>query len=248
MKLFYECIDENVDASTFTKTFCFEKDDYEKLGVSPDKVLKLFESVATEHAKKMGVGFEEMLSKNLLWVTMRIKYEVVNQPSPETNYKIATYPSSKNMMEYDRDYLITDENGKVFIKGQSKWCLIDAKTRHLVRMIQSITLSKQKPLFEERFLKTDIFEPQFLPDHRYKITEDDIDNNRHTNNTVYAKLVAYLLRNESREIKFFQINFLKECVLDDSLELFLKQDAGNEFSALGRFFNKENSFSAKIKF
>ena len=229
--------------------FCFEKDDFKNIGVKPEVVLKLFETIANQHAEKLGVGFLDLLSKNLLWVVMRIRYVVENSPKPNIKYTIITYPSGKNFMEFDREYIITDAKDKVIIKGQSKWCVIDTITRRPMKMPEYILFNENyKPQFEGRFLKTETFEPKYLPDGRYRISENDIDNNRHTNNTVYARLVTELLKNENKEIKTFQINFLKELFLNDGIELFFKKENKNTCYVLGRLFNKQNSFSAKIEF
>ena len=237
------------EKSELSKTFCFENFDFANIGVLPEVVLKIFEDVANQHAEKLGIGFLSMISKHLLWVVMRIRYEVLIQPMANVKYTITTYPSGKNYMEFDRDYIITDEFGNAIIKGQSKWCVMDCIERRLVKMIDCVTPEQLgEPLFEGRFLKTDAFEPKFLPDGRYRICDADIDSNRHTNNTVYAKLATELLKNESRNIKFFQINFLKECFLDDTLDLFLQQENENVYSVLGRFFDKKNSFNATIEF
>ena len=230
------------------KYFCFEKDDFCGKRILTNSVLSIFQVVATEHAENLGVGFKAMISKNLLWVTMRIKFEVLRLPKVDEKLLIVTYPSGKNFLEYDRDYLIFDQDNNLIVKGQSKWCLIDINTRKIAKMIDSPILVDQQPIFEGRFLKTESFEIENLPDYRHEISQDDIDNNGHMNNTVYAKIVDNMLKREQiGEIKFFQINFLKEAMLDDIMEVYYKK-LDNSFKIIGKLQQKEQSFTCEVIF
>lgn len=227
----------------------FEVDDFDSFGVTTFAVLREFQKVSTKHAEILGLGFHKMIEKKLLWVTMRIKFEIVRQPKENESLEIVTYPSGKNMLEYDRDYLILDENNEIVIKGTSKWCLIDSEKRRVVRLMDDLApvLLNKIPLFEGRFLKSETFEPEFLPDMSYLISQDDIDNNNHTNNTIYAKIVDKLLKGENKKISFCQINFLKETRLRDRLDMF-KKNAENKLEILGKICEGEVSFSAHIDF
>ena len=235
--------------NVLTKSIVFCDEDFCEYGILPSSLLREFQAVATTHADLLGVGYADMLKKNLLWVTMRIKFEIVEQPQKNVTFKLTTYPSSKNMFEYDRDFLIVDESGKELVKATSKWCLIDREKRRVVMVKDEFAplIPNQAPLFEGRFLKTDLFEPKFLPDYSYIISFDDIDNNHHTNNISYAKMVQELLNCEKRNIKFFQINFLKETKESQRIDLY-RQDDQNKLDILGKICESENSFSAHIEF
>lgn len=231
------------------KEFCFDSGDFLNGGVLPYSVLKIFQDIAIAHAEALGVGFEAMVSKAMLWVTMRIKYQVLAQPKPMQKLKIVTYPSGKNMLEFDRDFLIFDQQNNLLIKGTSKWCLINKNTRRLAKMdaIDMVILPNNKPVFEEKFLKTDAFIPDVLADKSYQIEPNDIDNNGHTNNTIYAKLAQSLLCGDGKKIEFFQINFLKECLLGDRLDIYKKSLADGEY-IVGKICEGPISFSAKAVF
>ena len=233
----------------FCEDFCFCEEDFCGFGLKNFAVLKRFNDIAVKHAEALGVGFRDMMQRNFLWVTMRIKYQVLMQPKPNQKLKLVTYPSGKNFLEYDRDYLIFDEDENLILKGTSKWCIIDCEKRRIVRLVDELApvLPETKPIFEGKFFKTDTFEPEFLADYSYTINANDIDRNQHTNNTVYAKMVDTLLKNEKRNLKFFQINFLKESLLNDRIDLFTKQEK-NCVDVLGKICEGEKSFSCHIEF
>ena len=46
--------------------------------ISPKSILNIFQDVASYHAGEIGVGYEDMLAKNLYWVLSRIKYDIIN--------------------------------------------------------------------------------------------------------------------------------------------------------------------------
>lgn len=234
--------------SEFEKEFCFEPSDFVGENVKPSAILQQFQDVAVKHATLLGCGFDEMIKKDLIWVLMRTKYQMQSHPRPNQMLKIKTYPSGKNMLEFDRDFLILDMDGNVILKGTSKWCFINFKTRRIAKMdlIGDISLPDSKPLFEGRFLKNELFEPEYLADATYKILPEHIDGNNHTNNTVYAKMIEPFCLN-NKNLKFFQINFLEESHLGDLLDIYAKNiDGGMEF--LGKFREGKPSFFVKVKF
>ena len=247
MKVLYDELSNFDNLKKYQSYFCFEEDDFACYGIKPFAMLSVFQHVATNHAIKLNVGFDDMIKQNLLWVTMRIKYELLADILPNQKLKIVTYPSGKNMMEYDRDYIIFDEQNNMLAKGQSKWCLIDANTRHIKRMIDCPILLNDEPIFENRFFKTEAFEPVNCADLRYGVKQEDIDANGHANNTVYAKILESLLERYNKKICFFQINFLKEAMLKDMLDIYLKQD-NNKLIFVGKKFLEDNCFTAEVIF
>lgn len=95
MKIFEIYNKNEKQSNKFVEEFLFDQTDFENFGVSPYSVLSIFQDVATKHAEALGVGFSSMLQKKLLWVTMRIKFEVLKDINANEKYKIVTYPSGK---------------------------------------------------------------------------------------------------------------------------------------------------------
>ena len=111
--------------------------------------------------------------------------------------------------------------------------------------IDHIKLPDIKPAFEGRFVKSEMFEPTAAPDFSYKVEQDDIDGNNHTNNTIYAKMIESILKNQSKMINFFQINFLKETMFGDRIDIYQKQNVAptsKTIDILGKLCEGEPSF------
>ena len=235
----------NMDLTRATiKTF-FGDNQFKNGTLPPSSFLEKFQQVAVLHANNVGVGFEDMLKQNLLWVTLRIKYAIVNHPLPGEPVTITTFASRRTVLEFDRDFIIESSRG-VLVKATSKWCLIDKNTRRIAKMniLSPLDNLIQHPLFDEKFLKTETFETKNIaPVLNYVVKKSDLDGNGHMNNVVYAKIIEKSFIPNSN-YNFFQINFLKEALLKDNLLIYKKNELENVF--VGKLENGEISFTAEI--
>ncbi len=188
--------------------------------VLPGVVLDLFQKAAGNHAERLGVGFEAMLSKNLLWVVTQIKYQVLNALKPAQALTVTTWPLPPTRLGFDREYLICDEAGEVLIKGTSKWMQIDAAERKLVpgSNVYPLTEYRTDKNFEEKIRRIRDFDAtsevcHIVPD------ESTIDSNNHVNNAEYAGFAYRALGDFGGAIHSFQIDFLHEVMLGQPLDV-----------------------------
>lgn len=182
-------------------------------------ILNIFQDAASYHASKIGVGYEEMLEKNLYWVLSRIKFDILKQPKIDEEVIIKTWPLEKGRIDFDRDFKISNLQGETLIIGTTKWCVIDTITRQLQRTnnvnYNGIHLNEKN--YFDKFIK--INTPELQPNYIYthKVLYSDLDHNKHMNNTNYALLISNIIQN--KEIKHFEINYLNECLLNDEIKL-----------------------------
>ena len=188
--------------------------------VLPNVVLDLFQKAAGNHAERLGVGFEAMLAKNLLWVVTQIKYQVLSAPKPAQALTVTTWPLPPTRLGFDREYLICDEAGEVLIKGTSKWMQIDAAERKLVpgSNVYPLTEYCTNKNFEEKIRRIRDFEAssavcRIVPD------KSTIDSNNHVNNAEYAGFAYKALGDFGGVIDSFQIDFLHEVMLGQPLNV-----------------------------
>lgn len=230
------------------KEIKFDAKDFGGFGIKSVAILKAFQDIALEHANLLKIGIEDIKQKDLLWVALKIKFEIVKQPKPDEVLTIETYPSATNMMEYFREYMIFDKSGNLLVKGVSKWCMISRTTRHISLMTKLFPLStNQNTLFEGRLFKMEVFEPEFLADYTYQILPCDIDSNNHVNNTVYAKIIDNMLALEHHNLKHFEIDFLKETFLGQRLDMFKKRE-NNQLKIIGKICEDKPNFNVLLEF
>lgn len=213
--------------------------------LSTKAILNIFQDVASIHAEELGVGYEEMLKKNLYWVLSRIKIDIIKMPKVNQTVIVETWPHQKGRIDFDRDLKITSEEGELLVIGCSKWCVIDCEKRMLqrtdnVNYIGEYCLDKN---YSENFDKINLPDNELKLQFSYTVQFSDLDHNKHMNNTNYANLVFNTVNN--KEYTHFEINFKNECLLTDQIEVFLTQKENEEY-VVGKTSDKI-SFIAMIK-
>ncbi|MDD3107038.1 MAG: thioesterase, partial [Bacilli bacterium] len=88
-------------------------------------ILDLLQDAAGYHAALLGLGFLDLKAKGITWLLVRTKFIILKSGPMTRKVKVKTWQSYKKRVDYERDYLVCDENDEILIKGTSKWCLID---------------------------------------------------------------------------------------------------------------------------
>lgn len=186
--------------------------------LKPSVVLNLFQSVATGHSVELGVDYDKMKEKNLLWVVSRIYYKVIKKDFSGNDVTVTTWPLAPNRLGYERDYIVTDSNGDVIIKGISNWAVIDATSRKLVinqDLYNTEELLTEKVLDDKirriKNFESEVSMGEVIPD------QSMIDGNNHVNNTFYAKFATDAIGDIGGEIKTFQIGYHREVLCGEKV-------------------------------
>lgn len=195
--------------------------------LQPHSILDLFQEVAGEHADLLDIGYEKLLEKNLIWVLVRTKFEIIKNPSMHSTISVKTWPKEKGKIDFDREYLILDEDNNTLVKGISKWVIVNYKTRRisLTRNINyNCEISKDEN-FIGSFNKIDDFSVENLPFTIEKGDYVSLDHNGHINNIIYAKYVTNILSNKkSEDIISFEINYIKEMQRNQTIKNYYKKN------------------------
>ncbi len=233
----------------YTQTFPLRTCDFDRYSrLLPSAVLDIFQEVAGAHANRLGIGFDEMLKKDLMWVITKVKFEILKNPQTHTSVKVVTWPLSPSRVTLQREYEIYSEDGELLIRGSSEWVFMHSVLRKFMPATDAYPpidfLTKKS--FEGKFSKI----PKCDFDENFVLVKPqfcDIDLNGHVNNTKYANFVLNELEPaENEEICAMQIDYHREVKCGDKLRLFLKRE---ENSVLAKGENQtETLFSCKIDF
>lgn len=213
--------------------------------LKPTAIFNIFQDVASIHGELLGVGYEEMLKKQLFWVLSRVKYTIIKQPRINDEVIVETWPNEKGRIDFDRDFSITNKNGELLVMGTSKWCVISVNTRSLERtdnVNYPGTCHTQK-MFNEKFIKTASAEISGMPKLTHTVQFSEIDHNMHANNTNYATYVTNALNNTY--FNHLQINFISECKLGDQLLIYVQESENG--TLVSGYVNEVLKFSALAK-
>lgn len=207
---------------TYEMPVSFTADQFSANGTVKASALQfVFQEIGGIHAEKLGLGFDDMMRDNQIWVVTKLKYRIISPLQPNTQYRLVTFPKPHRGMLYQRDYKIYDTDGSLLVIGISQWCVMDYTSRRVLRTNKDFVGEfNTEVLFPEGF---DRFRPgELTPAGSYTITEADLDHNAHTNNCRYADMVELALPGQSAAD--FSITFAHETRLGDVIRLFTSPD------------------------
>ena len=216
--------------------------------LQPAAVLALFQDAAGEHAQKLKVDYDRMILRNMMWVVVRVKYRILQNPRMYQKVKVVTWPHESKRLDFQRDYLIQNEKEEPIVKGTSQWALMDSRTRKLVLardIYEEIDAFCRENIFEEKFLKVPDFEET---GEGYPVISGytDLDINGHVNNIKYANYALNAVDlGTGEEIEEFQIDYHKEVRCHTALTVFVQRE-GKEILVKGKNTEGDNMFSCRI--
>ena len=186
-------------------------------------------NVAGVDAKHKGISADVLMQDNRSWVLSRMAVEIDRQPEQYEEYHIDTWvnPHASRLIS-PRNFELIDNNGVVFGRAVSQWCVIDFEKR------MPVSLEEVGHLFEGKFCddpspceaprKIRGIEPSVTRQH--KVMYSDIDFNRHVNTMRYIRMMLNTLPIEyltdCRPMRL-DIHFAKECRLGEVLTIGYEQ-------------------------
>lgn len=213
--------------------------------------LDYFQDIAGEHADVLGVGYDVSKSKNIAWILMKNKLDVLKIPKPYESLVVRTWPSAQSRIDYTRDYEVLDKLGNTIAIGSSQWCIVDLKTRKILRTsaLELPADSAQSPVYAEKFKRIENYDYQAeQPKYTYTIQQSDIDHYLHTNNARYAQIVYNAIPERAdKTISHFEINYHSETRLNDQIKVYYREE-NNECLGCGIANDNLVSFSFKLAF
>lgn len=199
-------------------------------------IANLFQEAATIHAEELNVGYDKMIEKNLAWIVARNKITIINNIKPSKIVKVKTWPHPNGRFDFDRDYLLLDENNNLIAKGTSKWLVYDLKRNFLCSskgIMEDVNFKEEKN-YSTKFDKInygDFNDYNYISD--YKIQKSDIDHYGHMNNAKYFILMNNALNIDVKNITEVQIDYLNQGYLNDNIKLYQKI-SNNEYYLIGK--------------
>ena len=197
--------------------------------LQPAAVLELFQDVAAEHAALLGLGFDAMTRRGMLWVVLRVYYEQLAQPQLFDEVQVVTWPHPPGLLDFGRDYRIDAADGSPLVRGTSQWVVIDAANRKMVPS-QEVSFPPEA-VREEHLIPTRLRKLRDFPAQgagqtiRSQFT--DVDLNGHVNNAKYANYFLNALQpGPEAAIRSFQLDYHHEVLPGQALALHIRREGG----------------------
>lgn len=207
-----------------------------KLGVAD--LFALFMDIATLHAEKLGVGADAMFSRNLFWLTVKTKVQILRRPRMLETVTLSTRPLAPERVRAIREYALT-KGEEVLARGKTEWAVLetDSGKLHPTKGIfpEGLELAAEGA-YSGAFarIKPDFSDGEELGTYRVRST--DIDLGGHMNNVAYLRAMLGVLSGKELE-KLPQgeidIAFRTSCFEGDTLAIRRRTtETGWELAAL----------------
>jgi acyl-ACP thioesterase len=186
-------------------------------------LLGFIEDIASEHALRLGFGYQDMIDNGVFWVLVRQKLRMDKWPKWHDSLKIQTWTRPTEGLYFIREF--------EFFMGDEK--VGDCSTTFMVLDLKSRRPKEIDPE-DFKFTPRSDYTVGYLPDRidvpenmalaqNFRVRISDLDMNRHVNNTKYARWALDAIPfkyHSSHAVHGFEINFLGETLLDDEISIY----------------------------
>lgn len=184
-------------------------------------LLNILQDIATLSAESLGFGPTFVFSNNYAWVVLKYHLEFYKEIKDISSINVKTEPRGISKLYAFRDFEICSEQGELLGRVASSWVLIDMNSRKMLPMQKVLDFM---PAFEKRendleYGKVDSFDVVTLS-KTFDVRFDDIDVNRHANNSNYIVWALETLPDDFRLkhwAKNIDIKYRKEVGLGASV-------------------------------
>ena len=203
----------------FVQTNCVGYKEY----LRPSGIMDLLQDIAGLHAKKLNIGYHDLLNKNLIWVVLYTRVDVVGKlPKYSDIVSVETWPKKPLPLEHEREYRMLDSNGNTILTALSKWVILDSNT-HRLRKACEVSIEGNfytNTIYNEKLPRRlnnsrDLYEKEI----DYKVRLSDLDHNGHMNNARYFDMIYELNTINDKKIKTIEISFVSEAHYNDLIHI-----------------------------
>ena len=191
--------------------------------LKPHGYQKLFVELGDMHLKNIDINVDTTMESNLAWAFISISIEIVKPVVGLTKLIGKTWHSEHKGPFYRREYLFTDENGEMMLKGASYSVLLDMEKRTVYRKKETpFHISSPIEEFTIKAKPNNKINLDFVKIDERVAYNSYIDCLGHVNNTRYGEF-AY---DTFTEAEVNNLNELKR------MEIYFKSELrkGDEFS------------------
>ncbi len=195
--------------------------------IFPSRYLTLAQDMAGEHADLLGCGYADLRPRDLMWIIVRTRLDILAQPTDKCEVILTTRVKKPAGLIFDREVEIRRaDDGLLLATSISAWCVSNLETRRLVRPSEIA----YPDTFEGPYIYADHlraipdFQPAGEPALVRRVNFTDLDHNRHMNNCRYADaLLDAISPREDEHLTSLEINYEHECLEGDSLSIYLER-------------------------
>lgn len=194
----------------------------------------LMQYLATVNSVKNGYDRENLVkNSNAFWIVSKIRINFKSVPKLNDKIHMKTWEVKPGRIIIPRDFEFSDMGGNILMAATSEWCVLDLDT-HRPRRLDSTVVDTEGEFIDYR---SDAGEFMRL---RYELSDDDIcfkrvirssdiDENGHTNNVIYSRIVTDCFTTDflhKNLVSSYELHFISESRESDELSVYKKEIDG----------------------
>lgn len=185
-------------------------------------IVNFMGDIGTKQSEELGVGIDNLISKNMTWVFYQYDIKVNRYPKYGEKVRMVTEPSGFKKFYATRNYIIYDENENKIVEAKAIFFLINTEKRRAMRVPEDQYIAYGVDGELGKDFKVDRLEKleEAMYSKEFKIRYSDIDSNRHVNNSKYIEWAVETLPLElvkDYELKRMRVTFEKECLYGEEV-------------------------------
>lgn len=224
--------------NSFIKEFSISSFDLNPKGQARlTTMANFFQEMAYHHANQLGFGYDDMKEKQTFWVLSRMRIRINQYPVWDDKVMVETWHRGMEGIFGLRDFRLENNTGDLMGMASTAWLILDSRTRRPVRLVDDVL---QDSIGDDSVF-TEGLEKIALPDNmimlsRHKVLFSDLDIMGHVNNVKYMEwcIDTVITKDQNdREIQELEINFTREALIGDEIEICgaLNQNSDSYFLA-----------------
>ncbi|MEG2596801.1 MAG: thioesterase [Oscillospiraceae bacterium] len=201
----------------------YDCDCYERAKLST--INKLIADVAGTGYVAAGMTHQYLWDHGYVFLLSKVSISFDSVPHAGDEITVSTWERGSQGAFFKRDFEIFDTQKKKIISAVTDWILVNPITRQIIRPtnfdgIRAILPEKQAEAPKCKRLKME----KGVAVGEREVRFSDLDGNGHVYNAVYADIAVDALPPalRQREMKTYQINFIHEVKMGDTIALFLE--------------------------
>ena len=180
----------------------------------PGILMNELQGMGDTHAEMLGCGRTFIHENNIAWVVTHYLVDIIEIPRNGEVLEYSSWPAVQDNLRATRDFEIRATDGRILVRATSQWILIDLERRRPLRINEWIKNTWPDDViraYDRKFEKFPDFDAEKT--HTFKCRFDDIDENQHINNAVYAVWATESVGYEYRDthiLRGIELNYKHE--------------------------------------
>lgn len=220
--------------------------------MKPGAMLSQCQAVSTAHCNSIGMTIEKYRQTKTIFLLAKVSLEIYQDIKVGDRLLAVTQAYSPVRAVYSRRTQFLNEQKQRVAEQDSKWVLVDTNTRKILRMPPEeleFPFDRTPPETSHDFSIHKSGNEKLVGEE--KVTYSRTDDNGHLNNTQYADIILDNLPIEVTEkyrVEHIVINYHKEALLKDTLEIQVGQKDDFNYYVSGKIMNGKTCFESMVKF